>query len=81
VRIAEVTPLTDYRLHIVTVDGQDAHFDVKPYLGYDAFVPLLQLENFADIRNGGYFVEWACGADLSADTIEARMVSVTTVTV
>jgi hypothetical protein len=21
---------------------------------------------------GGYFVEWACGADLSADTIEAR---------
>ena len=24
------------------------------------------------ISNGRYFVEWACGADLSADTIEAR---------
>jgi len=25
------------------------------------------------ISNGGYFVEWQCGADLSADTIEAKM--------
>jgi hypothetical protein len=25
------------------------------------------------ITNGGYFVEWECGADLSADTIEAKM--------
>jgi hypothetical protein len=25
------------------------------------------------IRNGGYFVKWECGADLSADTIEAKM--------
>jgi hypothetical protein len=25
------------------------------------------------ISNGGYFVEWNCGADLSADTIEARL--------
>ena len=24
------------------------------------------------VFNGGYFVKWACGADLSADTIEAR---------
>jgi hypothetical protein len=24
------------------------------------------------VRNGRYFVEWPCGADLSADTIEAR---------
>jgi hypothetical protein len=23
------------------------------------------------IRNGGYYIEWECGADLSADTIEA----------
>jgi hypothetical protein len=24
------------------------------------------------VSNGGYFIEWDCGADLSADTIEAR---------
>ena len=27
---------------------------------------------FMEISNGGYFVEWACGADLSVDTIEAK---------
>ena len=24
------------------------------------------------ISNGRYFIEWSCGADLSADTIEAH---------
>jgi len=24
------------------------------------------------LSNGGYFIEWGCGADLSADTIEAQ---------
>jgi len=24
------------------------------------------------VINGGYFTEWECGADLSADTIEAQ---------
>ena len=24
------------------------------------------------ITNGGYFIEWDCGADLSVDTIEAK---------
>lgn len=27
---------------------------------------------FPKIHNGKYFIEWACGADLSADTIEAH---------
>jgi hypothetical protein len=25
------------------------------------------------IKNGRYFVEWDCGADLSSDTIEAQL--------
>jgi len=29
--------------------------------------------NFLKIVNGKYFVEWDCGADLSADTIEAHL--------
>ncbi|MDR3569540.1 MAG: hypothetical protein P4L43_16065 [Syntrophobacteraceae bacterium] len=27
---------------------------------------------FEKVFNGGYFVAWDCGADLSVDTIEAR---------
>jgi hypothetical protein len=34
---------------------------------------LLHIHNeFQKVTHGGYFVEWACGADLSVDTIEAR---------
>lgn len=48
------------------------HFDVCPFLGYEAFEELRDPAEFVKVSNGGYFVEWACGADLSADTIEAR---------
>jgi hypothetical protein len=41
-------------------------------LSDEAFEELRDPEEFAKVTNGGYFVEWACGADLSADTIEAR---------
>jgi hypothetical protein len=30
------------------------------------------INEFQKVSNGGYFVEWDSGADLSADTIEAR---------
>ena len=37
-----------------------------------SFEELRNLDEFMMVRNGGYFIEWECGADLSADTIEAR---------
>ncbi|MCL1887307.1 MAG: DUF2442 domain-containing protein [Kiritimatiellaeota bacterium] len=48
-------------------------FDVKPYLDAPVFRPLKDPAEFAKIRNGGYYVEWECGADLCADTIKANM--------
>jgi hypothetical protein len=71
--IAEVTPNSDYTLRIVTNDGCIGIFDTKPYLEYKAFLPLANLSEFMKISNGGHFVEWECGAGLSADTIEAKM--------
>jgi Protein of unknown function (DUF2442) len=55
-------------------DGRIGRFDIQPYLVYEAFEPLRTASEFLKMKNGGYFVEWECGADLSADTIEARMV-------
>ncbi|OGV88198.1 MAG: hypothetical protein A3K19_27815 [Lentisphaerae bacterium RIFOXYB12_FULL_65_16] len=43
-----------------------------PNLADEAFEALRDLREFVKVSNGGYFVEWACGADLSADTIEAK---------
>jgi hypothetical protein len=46
---------------------------IEPYLEYEAFVDLKNADEFMKVFNGGYFVEWECGADLSVDTIEAKM--------
>ena len=71
-RIAELHPQPDWVLSIVSEDGRVGRFDVTPYLEYEGFEELRDHDEFIKVINGGYFVEWACGADLSADTIEAQ---------
>jgi hypothetical protein len=71
-KIAELQIQPNFVLNIVADDGRVGHFDVSPYFQYDAFEMLRDPCEFEKVFNGGYFVEWDCGADLSADTIEAR---------
>jgi hypothetical protein len=71
-KIAKVTPRADGTLHILAEDGRSGTFNVHPYLDSPAFVPLRDSAEFSRVHSGGYFIEWSCGADLSADTIEAR---------
>ncbi len=71
-RIAEIKAQPNYILTIVADDGRIGDFDVSAYLQYEAFEELVSPEEFVQVINGGYFVEWNCGADLSADTIEAH---------
>ncbi len=61
-----------WQLIVTADDGRVGSFDVSPYLDGFVFKPLRDREEFLKVSNGGYFVEWECGADLSADTIEAR---------
>ena len=70
--IAEVIPKDNYMLYVKTEDGKTGLFDVRPYLESEVFAPLKDRLEFERIHNGKYFVEWDCGADLSADTIQAR---------
>ncbi|MDG5813452.1 DUF2442 domain-containing protein [Chitinispirillales bacterium ANBcel5] len=60
-------------MQIRTTDGRSGYFDLKPYLTADAFLPLKEVSEFIQVSNRGYFIEWPCGADLSADTLEAKM--------
>ena len=71
-RIVQVRPQTNWVLFIVAEDGRMGQFDVRPYLADAAFEDLRRPSEFEKVVNGGYFIEWECGADLSADTIEAR---------
>jgi hypothetical protein len=71
-RITELQVEPNWVLSIVADDGRVGRFDVRSYLQYEAFGALRDQSEFVKVVNGGYFVEWDCGADLSADTIEAR---------
>lgn len=71
-RITELQAQPNCVLSIVADDGRVGQFDVSPYLQYEAFEALRDQNEFTKVVNGGYFVEWDCGADLSADSIEAR---------
>ncbi len=71
-KIKAVKPQKCGILEIFSEDGRKGVFDLTPYLKYEAFRPLSEWIEFSSVRNGGYFIEWRCGADLSADTIEAH---------
>lgn len=67
--IEKVLPLPGFRLAAVFTDGATRTFDVKPLFALEAFRALDDPAAFATVRNHGYDVEWASGADLSADTL------------
>jgi hypothetical protein len=71
-KIEKILPKDNYLLYVLAENGCSGLFDVKPYLESEAFAPLKDVNEFKRIHHGEYFVEWDCGADLSADTIYAR---------
>lgn len=70
--IENIIPKSNYILHITDENSQSGLFDVSPYLDSEVFALLKEGDNFSKIHNGRYYIEWDCGADLSADTIEAK---------
>jgi len=75
--IAEIIPQDNYLLYVKSEDGKTGLFDVKPYLDSEVFLPLKDKTEFERVHNGKYFIEWDCGADLSADSIQARWQTIT----
>ena len=71
--IKDVKANSDYTLQITSTTGVVGIFDVKPYLNLEAFAELKNSDSFKKVINCEYFIEWQCGADLSADSIEAKL--------
>ncbi len=71
-KIVDLKAGADWQLVVTAEDGRVGSFDVSPFLIGPVFHPLRDRGEFLKFSNGGYFIEWACGADLSADTVEAR---------
>lgn len=72
-KIIEVRPYHEKSLLITLDDGTKGELDVSPWLQYEAFNELSDAKEFIQVHNGGYFIEWACGADLSIDTVVAHL--------
>jgi len=72
-QIRTIIPEADWTLCVVFVDGVQGVFDVNPYLTDEAFEDLRDINEFMKVHNGGYYIEWECGADLSADTLRERI--------
>ena len=67
--IIQIVASKDWTLDVTFADGSRRIYDVKPLLESEAFEDLKDIGLFLRVRNGGYFVEWPTGADLSADTL------------
>lgn len=67
--ITQIVANRDWCLDVTFEDGSRRIYDVKPLLECEAFEDLKDIDLFLQVRNGGYFVEWPTGADLSADTL------------
>ena len=71
-KISKIVSKSNWILSIVSEDGRNGIFNLSPYLNCEAFEELKNREEFLKVHNRGYYIEWDCGVDLSADTIEAR---------
>lgn len=59
----------DYTLDLKFNDGSAKRFDVKPYLDYEVFKELKNLERFKKIRIAFGTVQWENEQDISPETL------------
>lgn len=68
--VIKVKPLTgDYKLDIVFANGECRLFDMRPYLVYPAFAPLMEDSLFAKAHVFNGTVTWNDEIDISPDTL------------
>jgi hypothetical protein len=68
-KVVNLVAHDDWTLTVTFASSDVKVFDLKPLLSCEAFAALSDLTEFKRFRNGGYYVEWENGADLSADTL------------
>ena len=74
-RVRDVKPQTDYRLLLTFTNGEVKVFDMKPYLNYNMFKPLKNIDFFNAVRPSHGTIQWENEADLCPDTVYLDSVS------
>lgn len=69
-RIINLKAKENFLLQIQFDDQVEKIFDLKPYFKYPVFTALMDSNQFMNVVNRGYFIEWpSLEIDLSADTL------------
>ena len=68
-RVKDVKPQTDYRLLLTFTNGEVKLFDMKPYLDYNMFKPLKDIDFFNTVKPSHGTIQWGNEADLCPDTV------------
>jgi len=74
VKIETLNATPDWKIFYTLSNGEERSSDLKHFLQFDVFKELSEPEEFLKIHNGGYFVEWDSGCDLSLDTLNKNSI-------
>lgn len=69
IKVVEVQANEDFSLNLRFSDGSVKRFDAKPYLDYEVFKPLKDLNYFKRIKIAFGTVQWTDEQDISPETL------------
>ena len=69
IKVISVKPNNDYTLDLRFSDGSVKRFDVKPYLKYEVFKELENLDYFKQVKLAFGTVQWPNEQDIAPDTL------------
>ena len=75
-KVIAVTANDDFSLDLKFNDGSEKRFDAKPYLDYEAFRELKDLNYFKQVKLAFGTVQWRHEQDISPDTLYFEGVAV-----
>jgi hypothetical protein len=75
-KVSDVTANADFTLDLTFNDGSVKRFDVKPYLDYEVFTELKDLNYFKQVRLAFNTVQWPHDQDISPDTLYLESVAI-----
>ena len=67
--VTDVTPLSNYMLHLKFKNGEEKVFDMKPYLETGIFKDLKDENVFKTVKVNFDTVKWANEADIDPETL------------
>ncbi|MCA1622198.1 MAG: DUF2442 domain-containing protein [Acidobacteria bacterium] len=69
IKVVSAKANDDYSLELKFSDGKQKCFDAKPYLDYEVFKPLKDLNYFKRIKIAFGTVQWTDEQDISPETL------------